>query len=61
MYQKIITVERAMQGEIDQLKQRELDLITCLQKDREELVEEKENLEKVIDCEAKINIYLTGK
>lgn len=47
MYDKILTMEKAMQAEIDQLRQREMDLISCLQKDREELVEEKSLLEKV--------------
>ena len=47
MHEKILTMERVMQAEIDQLKKRELDLIECLQKDRETLLDEKNSLEKV--------------
>ena len=47
MYDKILTMERAMQAEIDQLKERELELITCMQKDRETIMEEKMSVEKV--------------
>lgn len=52
MYQKIISMETAMQAEIDQLKKREMDLISCLQKDRECLVDEKQNLEQDKDANA---------
>ena len=47
MYDKILTMERVMQAEIDQLKERELELITCMQKDREAIMEEKMSVEKV--------------
>lgn len=47
MYDKILTMERVMQAEIDQLKERELELITCMQKDRETILEEKTSVEKV--------------
>ena len=47
MYEKILIMEKAMQSEIDQLKERELDLITCMQNDREKIVEEKRALEQV--------------
>ena len=47
MYEKILTMERVMQAEIDQLKQREMELIQCLQKDREKLVDERNSLERV--------------
>ncbi|XP_066931850.1 kinesin-like protein KIF16B [Clytia hemisphaerica] len=46
MYEKILIMEKAMQSEIDQLKERELDLITCMQSDREKIVEEKRALEQ---------------
>ena len=47
-----------MQGEIDHLKQREMELIQCLQEDREKLVDEKNTLEKVIIYRKKIIIII---
>ena len=45
-----------MQGEIDHLKQREMELIQCLQ----ELVDEKNTLEKVIIFREKMVIIING-
>lgn len=49
-----------MQGEIDHLKQREMELIQCLQEDREKLVDEKNTLEKVIVFREKMVITING-
>ena len=51
-------MEKVMQGEIDHLKQREMELIQCLQEDREKLVDEKNTLEKVIIYRKKIIIII---
>jgi len=37
-----------MQAEINLLKEREMHLIACMQKDRDEIVEEKQHLEQVM-------------
>ena len=58
MYEKILSMEKVMQGEIDHLKQREMELIQCLQEDREKLVDEKNTLEKVIIYRKKIIIII---
>lgn len=47
MYEKILAMEKSMQAEINLLKEREMGLIACMQKDREEIVEEKQQLEQV--------------
>jgi len=48
MYEKILAMEKSMQAEINLLKEREMHLIACMQKDRDEIVEEKQHLEKVM-------------
>ena len=60
MYEKILSMEKVMQGEIDHLKQREMELIQCLQEDREKLVDEKNTLEKVIIFREKMMIIING-
>ena len=41
-------MEKVMQQELDELKKREMQLLACLQKDKDKLLGEKSFLEKVI-------------